>query len=288
MTAKELYSATKKMYDAVPEAAEWFGLRALMGELWFKYGADYMEHIANPDREIDFSDSFIADAKKALSGYPLQYITGKVAFWNGEFRVGEGVLVPRDDTERLVELALDRVEAGDIVYDLCCGSGCIGISMLKTDDEIKKCYAFDISQTALDYTRENARLNGVEDRLEAIEYDVMGGDFPDDIPSPSMIISNPPYIRADEMAHLPENVRHEPRIALLGGADGCDFYRKILADFSGKLPINGCILFEIAPGQKEILEKLFRQYGLVSEFFEDYHGNIRVACGKKKKSIDFY
>ncbi len=283
MTAKQLYAEVKALYEACPEAAQWFDLQSLMRELWLKYGAVPLKHIIKPDEDVDFCGDFIADVKKALGGYPLQYITGKAAFWSGEFFVGEGVLIPRSDTERIVEAALTRIGRGGVIYDLCCGSGCIGISLLMSNGDIKKCYSFDISKTALEYTEKNAAANGVDDRLAAVEYDVMGGHFPGDIPMPDMIVSNPPYIRADEMPTLAENVRYEPQIALLGGEDGCDFYRRILDDFSDKLPCGGCIVFEIAPGQRDIIARLFDFYGFNAEFFEDYGGNIRAACGKKEK-----
>ena len=283
MTAKQLYAEIRALYAACPQAAQWFDLQSLMRELWLKYGAEPLRHITKPEEKVDFCDDFTADVKKALSGYPLQYITGKTAFWNGEFFVGEGVLIPRSDTERIVEAALSRIDRGGVIYDLCCGSGCIGISLLMSDDRIKKCYSFDISKTALEYTEKNAKANGVADRLTAVEYDVMSGNFPMDIPPPDMIVSNPPYIRADEMPKLAENVRHEPQIALIGGEDGCDFYRTILADFSDKLTCGGSVVFEIAPGQRDIIARLFDFYGFDAEFFEDYGGNIRAACGKKEK-----
>ncbi len=283
MTAKELYEAVRSLYVKCEKAQEWLDLSSLAGELWLKYSVSYTEHITNPERQVDFAESFISDAKRALGGYPLQYITGKTAFWNGEFLVGEGVLIPRSDTERTVELALERVKAGDIVYDLCCGSGCIGISMLKSTDKIKKCYSFDISPTALDYTAKNAVLNGVEKRLEAVMYDIMSGDFSEDIPKPDMIVSNPPYIRDDEMALLDENVRYEPEIALAGGQDGCDFYRRIISDFSKMLSPGGHILFEIAPGQQEILIPILEAEGFECSVFRDYHGKIRTICGKFEK-----
>lgn len=283
MTLGEIYNDVKALYSACPTASEWFGLRTLMSEMLIKYGDDPMAHIVNPHKHAEYAQSFMEDVKRALAGYPLQYITGKTAFWNGEFYVGEGVLIPRSDTERTVELALEAVKPDCIVYDICCGSGCIGISLLKSRPDIKKCYCFDISDTALEYTRRNAVLNGVEERLEAVKYDVMNGVFPDGIPPAHVIVSNPPYVRNDEMPLLPENVRFEPEIALAGGEDGCDFYRKILCDFVGLLKNGGELFFEISPAQAEILSPLFISMGSNPKVFKDYRGNIRTICGKFEK-----
>ena len=283
MTLGEIYNEVKALYNSCPEASQWFGLRTLMSEMLIKYGDDPMAYAVHPEKTAQYADSFIEDVKRALTGYPLQYITGKTAFWNGEFYVGEGVLIPRSDTERTVELALEAIKPDSIVYDVCCGSGCIGISLLKSRPDIKKCYCFDISPVALEYTRRNAVLNGVQDRLEAIKCDVMSGFFPDDIPHAHVIVSNPPYVRNDEMAHLPENVRFEPELALVGGEDGCDFYRKILHDFVPLLENNGELFFEIAPAQAQILTPLFISMGSTPRVSKDYSGNIRTIYGKFEK-----
>lgn len=283
MTVGQLYGIIKELYNSSPEASEWFNLRTLMTELMIKYGRAPMEHILSPKNHADYAENLIFDAKCALDGYPLQYVTGKTAFWKSEFYVGEGVLIPRSDTEITVELALKKLGKDSIIYDLCCGSGCIGISMLAEREDIKKCFSFDISRTALDYTQKNAVLNGVNDRLEAVAYDIMSKSFPAGIPRPNMIVSNPPYIRSDEMAQLPKNVTFEPEIALAGGEDGCDFYRVILESFTPMLEDGGYILFEIAPGQEKILTPIFDFYGYETEAFRDYHKNIRTICGKKIK-----
>ena len=283
MTAKQLYDSVKELYSQASEANEWFDLRSLMGELWLKFGREPLTHLYEPMADIDFAREFLSDVKIALTGYPLQYITGKAPFWDSEFYVGEGVLIPRSDTERTVELALERIPQGSVVYDLCCGSGCIGISILRSRKDIKACYCFDISDTALEYTRKNAVLNGVEDRIKIIKYDVMSGKLPDDIPRPDTVVSNPPYIRDDEMPHLPKNVKYEPQIALAGGQDGCDFYRRIINDFSPVLNGGGHLIFEIAHEQWEILSSLFISAGLSPTAFRDYHGSIRTICGKNEK-----
>ncbi|MBE6689205.1 MAG: peptide chain release factor N(5)-glutamine methyltransferase [Ruminococcaceae bacterium] len=283
MTAKQLYDSVKELYSSCPEAEGWFDLKSLMGEMWLKYGRQPLSHVFEPDLKVDFADEFLSDVKKALTGYPLQYITGKAPFWDSEFYVGEGVLIPRSDTERTVELALERIPHGGIVYDLCCGSGCIGISVVRSRKDIKACYCFDISDTALEYTRKNAGLNGVADRIHVIKYDVMSDDFPHDIPRPDVVVSNPPYIRDDEMDTLPKNVKYEPEIALAGGKDGFDFYRRIINNFSPMLNDGGHLLFEIAHEQWEILSPLFISAGFSPEAFRDYHGSIRTICGKIEK-----
>lgn len=283
MNFTQLYAEIKNKYEASENAEEYFSLRTLVGELWLKYGYSSAQHILSPDTETDKAELILSDADAAVNGYPLQYIIGKTEFWNCSFYVGEGVLIPRSDTEISVEKALERLRDGDIVYDICCGSGCIGISLAK-NSALKRCYAFDISPYAIDYTKKNAVLNGVDDRLETIEYDVMSSLPPKDIPLADIIISNPPYITSEEMEHLPENVRFEPSIALEGGSDGADFYRRIIEDFTPLLRDGGYMIFEIAPTQSEILTELFEKYGYKSEIFPDYRGNLRTACGKKEKN----
>ena len=283
MTFSQLYREIKKKYDAAcDEVKDYFTLRTLAGEIWRKYGFSPAEHIINPEKNAENHEQMLQDADRALSGYPLQYVVGKTEFWNCEFYVGEGVLIPRSDTELAVEKALERLGSGGCVYDLCCGSGCIGISVVKNSDA--ECFAFDISPIALEYTRKNSELNGVSDRMHIIGYDIMSSDVPKNLPMADVIISNPPYIRTDEMESLPSNVRFEPSTALEGGEDGADFYRRIIADFTPLLKSGGYMIFEIAPGQAEILRELFKFHGYDCDVFSDYHGNLRVACGKNEKN----
>lgn len=283
MTFNEIYTEIKRLYETSHEAEEYFSLRTLVGELWLKYGFETAQHILTPNSHTQKGEEIIKDAVRALHGYPLQYITGKTEFWNCEFYVGEGVLIPRSDTEISVEKALERIKSGSVVYDICCGSGCIGISLAKNSD-LKRCYAFDISPIALDYTSKNGALNGVSDRLEVRKYDVMSSRLPDDIPMADVIISNPPYVTSEEMKHLPKNVTFEPSIALEGGSDGADFYRRITEDFTPRLRDGGYMIFEIAPMQAEIIAELFKEHGYEYEIFADYRGNFRTACGKKQKN----
>jgi len=282
MNFSQLYAEIKKKYEASEDAGEYFSLRTLVSELWLKYGYSSAQHILSPDAMADEAERILSDAAEALNGYPLQYITGKTEFWNCSFYVGEGVLIPRSDTEISVEKALERLKDGNVVYDICCGSGCIGISLAK-NSALERCYSFDISPYAIDYTKKNALLNGVWDRLEVMEYDVMSASPPKNIPTADLIISNPPYITSEEMESLPENVRFEPSIALEGGHDGADFYRRIIEDFTPLLREGGYMIFEIAPTQAEILTSLFEKHGYKSEIFADYRGNLRTACGKKEK-----
>ena len=286
MTFLQLYNKIKSEYDkSAPRIKEYFSLQTLLNELYVKYGLQKAQHILSPDKEVENHKVITDDALRALGGYPLLYVMGRTEFWNCEFYVGEGVLIPRSDTEISVEKAIERLKDGDVVYDLCCGSGCIGISLLK-NSRISCCYCADISSVALEYTKKNGILNGVSDRLEVMECDVTKKDCFSGIPPADLIISNPPYLTTDEMKHIPGNVRYEPEIALDGGDDGCDFYRRIIDNFTPKLKDGGYMIFEIAPTQSEILKALFTSHGYTAQVYPDYRGNLRTVCGKKKKTIE--
>lgn len=208
-------------------------------------------------------------------GEPLQYVIGKWDFYESEFYVGEGVLIPRPETEELVELALKCAETIErpIILDLCSGSGCIGIS-LAAKLKNSTVYCIEKSEKALPYLEKNARsFNNVM---------VIGGDIQKDIdvPSADMIISNPPYIRSDDLNALPTEVQFEPRTALDGGKDGLDFYRIINDKWHHKLNKNGTLLLEIGNEQGESIKSVLTNFHFI-EVKKDMYGNDRMVKAKK-------
>ena len=203
---------------------------------------------------------------------PTQLLTGTQDFMGFEFEVEEGVLIPRLDTEFLVEEALREIPDGAKVLDLCCGSGCIIISIAKLTNNIEA-FASDISDQALELTRRNAEKLGADIRLIKSDlFDSIDDKF-------DFILSNPPYIRRGELPRLMEEVRdHDPQLALDGGEDGLDFYRKIAREAADRLNGGGMLIMEIGFDQGGAVRDIFEAAGYKNvEIFKDYSGNERVV-----------
>ncbi len=223
--------------------------------------------------------------------YPLQYLTHKQFFYKEEYYVDENVLIPRSDTEILVEKALEYIEKENLetVIDLCTGSGCIGISIAKNSNENCKVELVDISIPAINIARKNAILNNVMDKVELnisnmLEYKIAEIEKLVDTENISdykvdMIVSNPPYIKTDVIQNLDEEVKKEPILALDGGKEGLDFYINILDNATKVLKNNGLILLEIGYDQLEDIENIIntKEEYIMLESVKDYSGNDRVV-----------
>lgn len=219
---------------------------------------------------------------KRTSGYPLQYLLGEWEFYGLPFKVGEGVLIPRQDTETLVETALDYLktlpENERTVLDLCSGSGCIGITLAKLANA--KVVLVEKSEKALFYLRENVRLNGVEGLCRVISGDVLqeNSDFGDF----AVITSNPPYLTKTEMETLQKEVRFEPEMALYGGDDGLVFYRNIIPKYTKSLKLDGMFAVEIGDSMAEAVMEIFLQCGYCPETVTDCVDIRRVVYAIRK------
>ena len=211
--------------------------------------------------------------KKRAERVPLQYITGSQEFMGLEFKVNSHVLIPRQDTETLVEEALKMLEPGMSVLDLCTGSGCVIISLLRQ----KKLFgtASDISKQALLIAKENAKNNRVEVQL------VRSNLFQNIIGKYDMIIANPPYIPTETIASLMLEVKNfEPVEALDGGEDGLDFYRQIVKKSGQFLKSNGYLCLEIGHDQGGRVAFLMEENGYRNvKVIKDLAGNARVVRG---------
>lgn len=213
--------------------------------------------------------------QKRLQNEPLQYILGEWEFCGLPFKVGKGVLIPRQDTETLVETALPILKnGGKNVLDLCAGSGCIGIALEKLSGATVK--MFEKSGDALKYLNENIALNGSS--AEVFEFDVLG-EPPANIKA-DMIVSNPPYIRREVLDTLSPEVKCEPTMALDGGEDGLIFYRHIANNWKKVLNIGGHLIFEIGFDQADEVTEIMRQAGFSDVVCKkDLCGQPRVVLG---------
>ena len=222
-----------------------------------------------------FSDEALTCAvERRCGGYPLQYILGEWGFWREEYEVSEHCLVPRPDTEHLVEKAIAMLPNGARFLDLCTGSGCVAISTLASRPDTTA-LAVDLFEPTLALAGRNARKNGVADRLELARADVLCDPV---IQGPfDAILSNPPYIPDAVVPTLSREVQHEPSAALCGGRDGLDFYRAIVEKWRTLLSPDGFVLFEIGYDQADALRALAAEHGLSAEVFRDYGGNDRVV-----------
>lgn len=213
--------------------------------------------------------------KKRAERVPLQYITGEQEFMGLTFHVNSNVLIPRQDTETLVEEALKVVRPGMKIMDMCTGSGCVLISILKNAHDIEG-IGYDISKQAINVAKENAKLNEVPAVFERSDLfeDVVENDF-------DVIVSNPPYIPTDVIATLmPEVAEFEPREALDGRGDGLYFYSKILEQCKNYMKSDGYVLFEIGCKQGDSVSTMMRLAGFSEvHVIKDLARNDRVVMG---------
>ncbi|MFA5157262.1 MAG: peptide chain release factor N(5)-glutamine methyltransferase [Candidatus Omnitrophota bacterium] len=228
----------------------------------------------------DESGAIAAALKRRISGEPLEYILGKTEFMGLEFKVSPAVLIPRPETEILVETVLSCCIGGPClkILDLGTGSGCIAVSLAKflPDAEIT---AVDISKEALAIAAENARLNNTK-------VNFMRSDLFSALPSSKydVIVSNPPYVSSGEITGLQPELKHEPFIALAGGSDGLDFYRHIINVAPDHLEPAGLLIMEIGFGQRRDIEGLIKgsKKFEVMKIVKDYNNIDRVIAARER------
>lgn len=231
---------------------------------------------------------FIALCEKAAAGYPVQYLVGEQEFMSLPFAVGEGVLIPRWETELLVEKALNLLPSNTpiLAADICTGSGAIGVSLCYY---LPACYCFavDISEKALHFARKNSERNKVADRMAFLQGDLLMPLQERQRQYPSfaldIILSNPPYVTKEEMVQLPRNVHYEPSLALYGGEDGLDFYRRLAKESPALLKQGGWLCVECGYQQGQAIAYLWEQNGFTNvDILPDYAGKDRMVIGQKK------
>ncbi len=229
----------------------------------------------------DVACAFLTAAAKRAEGVPLQYIIGEWDFYSYTFKVGEGVLIPRPESEMLVDCACeflkDRKDA--VVYDLCAGSGCIGLSIAKQNPDCKV-YLVEKSEKAAEYLNKNISLLEVEN-AQLIIGDIFNPEL-FDLPCADVLVSNPPYIASSTVTTLQKEVLHEPIMALDGGADGLDFYRAILQGWLSRVKRGGFIAFECGEEQTSAIAKLFPDFCIEVKEHIDIYGQPRMVTAKMK------
>ena len=246
----------------------------------------YRDNPRIPEDLISKIDEFL---KRRSKREPLQYILGYTEFSGLKIKVGPGVLIPRPETELLLEEAI-RTIAGkgkDLsvitqhlslsILDLCTGSGCLALALARGFPDAQV-FGTDISEVAIEYAKENAELNSIKnitfirgslfDPVEKLTFD--------------LIISNPPYIRKDDIKSLQPEVKDwEPVESLNGGEDGLDYYRAIIPEARNYLKKGGCLVFELGIGQADAVKKMAEDTGLIDiSLRKDYAGIDRILLAK--------
>lgn len=247
-----------------------------------------MQHVLNISRAdiTIYGDKAVSDSDfdtitkltdRRITGEPIQYIIGYWEFFSRRFNVADGVLIPRDDTEVLVRACIDLLyDKKELkVIDLCSGSGIIAVTLQKELNN-SEVYAVEKSDVAYSFLKENCDINNADvNTIHADLYDC-ADSFEDSFFD--LIVSNPPYIKSDEIAVLQREVQFEPKMALDGGVDGYDFYRGIVDTWSRKLKIGGIIAFEIGEGQFEYICDILTNHGFSDiKAYYDLGSTIRAV-----------
>ena len=270
MTALEI---CKRLSDAGIETAKWDT------GLLLEHFCGVSQTAAFLDTERDYSNpALLAAVERRCLREPLQYLLGEWEFYRQRYRVTPDCLIPRSDTELLVEQAIRSLPQNAFFLDLCTGSGCIAISTLAERPDTRA-IAVDLSEGAIALARENAERNGVAGRLTVLREDLLS-------PSQELIayckqanaiLSNPPYIRSEVVPTLEREVLCEPAMALDGGEDGLIFYRALLSLAKDCLGDGGFCLFEIGYDQGDALRDMAMHCGFSCEILRDFGGCDRVA-----------
>ena len=230
--------------------------------------------------QMQFANELV---RRRLSGEPLQYLCKSWDFLDSTFAVGEGVLIPRPETEELVLLALDRMAdmKSPTVFDLCSGTGCIGLSV-KQRREDANVYLFELSDDALRYCNENRCALGFGKTVPLIKGDVLRGyDAFRSLSVPDVILSNPPYIPSGELPGLQREVQREPAMALDGGDDGLTFYRALAEKWLSFLNGGALVGVECGENQAHVVANLFSGAGFSTEICRDFNQIERFVFARK-------
>lgn len=252
---------------------------ALFAELLDIDRTYYFVHQNDSFQNMDIYQKYIENIEKRANHIPLQHILGYTEFFGRRFIVDENVLVPRADTECLIEESLKYVHSGSRVLDMCTGSGCILLT-LALERKITRGIGVDVSEAALQVAKKNCELLDAEN-LTFVQSDIFN-ELADE--RFDVIVSNPPYISTAEIEKLDDEVKvHDPMLALDGHEDGLYFYRKITSGAAEKLLPGGWLIYEIGYDQSQAVEEMLQKHGYEQiKTVKDLAGLDRVVLGKLK------
>jgi len=246
----------------------------------FECKRDYLIFRGNDEADETKAARFIEKINQRASGIPVQYVIGSWDFYGESFYVGEGVLIPRPETELLVDFALDYLKDKEnpVVFDLCAGTGCIGLTVAKNRPDATV-YLVEKSPDAFCYLEKNLHKFGCNN-ANLVCGDILNGYEAFDLPKPDLILSNPPYIETAEIETLQSEVHYEPVMALDGGEDGYMFYEAIAEKW-----IDYCdaVAVECGEGQADKVKELFSCVFADVYSVTDFNGIERTVIGRKDK-----
>lgn len=279
MTIFEAYNNTKKRLAAAGIEDSVFEAKAIIRHITGLSNTEILTSYMNELTEFQ-ENNLTAIMRQREIRYPLQYIIGTWGFYKYKFKVGVGVLIPRSDTEVLVEAASEflKDKENPQILDLCAGSGCIGISLAKDypDSAVVMVEKFD---EAIRYIDQNVKLNEAYNTL-LIKGDVLEGDGKEN--KYDLIVSNPPYIPESEISLMNAETKFEPETALLSEGDGLKFYREIAHIYKASLKDGGMLAFEVGYKQADSVCEILNQNGYKDvKAVKDYNGINRVVCAIK-------
>ncbi len=263
----KLFDAIRKLEDAGVENPA-YNAR----EIFRTIGKMPVVNLISKDAEFDLPEVRNA-VERRCKREPLQYIIGTVDFYREKYRVSPDCLIPRQETELLVDYAVKHLPEGCAFIDLCTGSGCIAISTLKNTKETRA-LAVDISDGALSLAKYNAELNGVAERIDFLKKDVLTDTVKKNF---FAVLSNPPYVTEEAYLELAPEIYFEPKIAFVSEDSGLVFYKKILALYKDLIDPRGFFAFEIGYDQGNALVEIARAHRMRCEIIKDYSGNDRIA-----------
>ena len=273
MKVKEVFDKITELFEEAGVDSPAFEASVMLEDL---LGLPKQAEITAKDAVLSFEqeEKIFSAAKKRAEGYPLQYIIGNWEFFGRKFFVGEGVLIPRPETELLCETVLKYFSRRmpPKIVDLCSGSGCIAITLAKEINGADVT-AVELYDGAFEYLERNNAF--YKNCVKTLQRDAL-----EPFETFDCVVSNPPYITGEEMRELQTEVTHEPETALFGGNDGLDFYRAIAKNWYGHITSGGLIAFEIGDTQGESVLKILEDNGYKNcGVLKDYEGRDRVVTG---------
>lgn len=285
----ELYLDTRRALLATEDAQQaGFMARSLLCHVSGK-----SQEAVLADRELYVSEKVVeaveAGLRRLLDGEPLAYVLGEWEFYGLPLHVTPDVLIPRDDTCAVTELAIRQglfLDQDPRILDLCCGSGCIGLAIASRVKDARVTLA-DLSKNALGIAKENTARNKLSGRVRCVQADALQPPAPF-LGKFDMIVSNPPYVTGAEMEQLPRSVKDfEPRMALYGGEDGLDFYRAIARNYAAAFKPGGYLCLEFGMGQGSAVCRILEENGYtILERTRDYNDRERAVLAQYGRKED--